>query len=210
VLADLIAATSPPTPSPDHSWYDWLSDIVLPTVVGIGSLAIAAAAVFVARKSNRHAAAATKAADRSNALARRAILHDEQRAEEADRRNERSERDVYVNRVLASLDLLAEHLENGDEDQATRAHSAVAVLQMEAVARGYSSAPTGSAVDWLIEANGEHPLSREDAFLVARQAFRALLTEWARDPEDNRATELVLAGIFHHRLAGSSPPEPTD
>lgn len=35
-----------------HDWYDWVKDIVLPALVGLGSIAVGAVAIVVARQSH--------------------------------------------------------------------------------------------------------------------------------------------------------------
>lgn len=210
MLADFIAATPVATAPPNngHSLYDWFSDIVLPAVFGAGSFAVALVAVLVATRSNKLSAASTKAAERSNALARRALAHDEARAKEEDRNQGRGARETFAGRAVDALDHLSELLEQNDLNASLRAHDQVSLLQMEAVSRGYTAAPIAAGVAWLTTVNTFHgEVGRPDAFLQAKQSYHAALTAWAVDPDGSLATEIVLGRILQRRLDGDERPD---
>jgi hypothetical protein len=212
VLAELIAATPSPAPPPSggHSLYDWFSDIWLPAVVGASSVAVAVFAVLVARRSNRLSAASTKAAERSNALARRALAHDEARAREEDRQLGQAAREIFAGRAMDALDELARQIEQGDHAAAIRGHDQVTLLQMEAMSRGFKAAPIATAVRWITDVQQDHgKISRPDAFLKAKQSYHAGLSAWVTDPDSSRPTELVLGQILKQQLAGVERPDLT-
>jgi hypothetical protein len=184
VLADLIAATTPPVPAADHDTYDWLSDVWLPGLTGVASLAISAVAVWIAARSTSFAKAATLAAERSNAIAERAVAAEEARGQRAADRDERAERQAFADRFLAMLQEIVQELED-DPDWWTAPRStpspAMALyrsLLLESLAVGYPDFPSEPAMDMIQKAAEAHT-----GHYLVTQAYsyaHALVHLWVR------------------------------
>ncbi len=177
-----LAPESPTGPS----WFDWLSDVALPTLVGVGSVA---AAIIVATKSNRIAKASTAAANRSNAIARRAIMLEEQRDQRAADADARTEREAFRARWEAVLLRLAHELQWGaNDDVVSKTSRQGAQLITEAEVREFNT-PHNEAMRLIRraqEANGGDIL-----FMQASAAAHALMHDWVRSPEPDRVETAV-------------------
>lgn len=187
MLADLIAATTPPTAPGPHDAYDWWSDIWLPAVVGLGSLAIAGVAVRVATRSNRLAAAATEAATKSNAIAERAVQADQARADEARAESQRQERRRLGDRYLVHLDELSAEMHSDPtlwerplEEIDDNALFRMSPVIFEATARGWSDFPSSVAVELVRSAAKAGGGTRRTQ--LARNAAHTIVNFWIEDP----------------------------
>lgn len=186
MLADLIAASTAPTAPGPHDAYDWWSDIWLPALVGVGSIAVAAVAIVIAHRSNRLAHAATKAAERSNAIARRASDDERKRRIREEKNEARAERQAFADRWMIPLRKLADQLENDPGFWSTPHPSTnswlreAGPLMMEQGPRGYNDFPDEMAVS-VIQRAGSASLGPT----IVVQAFssaNALVQAWVHDP----------------------------
>jgi hypothetical protein len=165
----------------DPTWFEWWSDLILPTVVGVGSLATAVVAVFVAARSNRFARAATKAAHRSNVIANRA----NQLEEDRDRREAESralaERELFASRWATIIRQMTDEMQAGSEYYLDGLPSLAegGRLIMEGEVRGFAF--PGDAVTQLLIRADESELGRT-LLDQASAAAVALAFDWARNP----------------------------
>lgn len=183
MLADLIAATATPAPLPAnaHDAYDWWSDIWLPALVGVGSIAAAGVAIMVAARSNRLARAATKAAERSNAIARRALEHEQRQAKEAEARLERDRRAAFSDRVLARFDTFVDQLERRDPE-ARRSLADIGALNMEVVENGWPELQLNDWAGWVLDIEPTEGRDRGIKIRRLRHALHAVMSAWVREP----------------------------
>lgn len=184
----IAAATATPTPSPSpsstHDAYDWWSDIWLPLLVGAGSVFIAAVAVRLASRSNRLAAAATQAAERSNAIAKRAIELEDKRAQRAQEREDRLERQAFADRYLRGVQEVVDELA-ADPHWWDRARpdpspqlGRLSALRYEAIVLRYFDFPGAEAMDFIQVAGSAHV--GHGIVMSAYSYAHALVNKWAR------------------------------
>jgi hypothetical protein len=148
-------------------------------VVGLGSLAIAVVATFVAARSTRLARAATVAAARSNAIARRAIRLEEERDQRAEDAEARSERQAYADRWVAVLRTMTDELaKHGDRFAPSPAFTEGSRLIMEGEVRGFAF-PHDDVTQLLVRAAALH---RPILLSQASACAHALVHDWVRDP----------------------------
>ncbi|UWD83602.1 hypothetical protein NY057_04995 [Curtobacterium flaccumfaciens] len=179
-VATMLSTATPLAPEGDAgpTWFEWLSDVILPTFVGVGSVA---AAIIVAARSNRYARVATAAATRSNAIAKRANELEEQRDRRDAENRAREERQAFADRwtkVLSEIgnDMVAQEisLEVGS------AWADSARLHVESTARGFDDFPGTAVLSMLLRAG------KARSNLVMIQALgvtHALINDWVAHPE---------------------------
>ncbi|MBK0296246.1 hypothetical protein IAE22_29115, partial [Bacillus sp. S34] len=151
LLDALLAAPTPDTEV--ITAYDWWRDIVLPGIVGVAGLALTAVTIRVASRSNKFAAAATAAAERSNTIAERVAAQEEARAAEAREQRSREDRREFGNRFLVAIDRLVSELTADPalwsqkiDEVGDNALYDLGPLLFEATARGWTDLPSDAAV----------------------------------------------------------------
>ncbi len=188
MLADFLAATatSPPTPAVVHDAYDWWSDIWLPAIVGAGSIAAAAAAVFIARRSNKFAAVstraaerATEAAERANQLAAQALEHEQEQANRTAEIVEAERRSRFADRVTARFDLFLTEREHETDDY-SRHVPEIGTLALESIASGWRL-DLNAWVQEALRHDHSDPEEREFYHSDLRQAIHTTMASWVRD-----------------------------
>lgn len=189
MLADLAAASPLPVPADTHSAYEWWSDIWLPAIVGLGSVAAAAAAVFVARRSNKFAAVSTRAAERAtaaaeraNELAAQALDHEREQASRNAEVTERQRRSDFADRVTARFDLFLEARERRVVDGPARHIPEIGTLALESIANGWDL----NLNKWVTETIRLDPSELDQRRVYhsdISQAIHTTMAAWARDPD---------------------------
>lgn len=207
LLQSLAMATSTDGSAP--TVFEWWSELILPTVVGAGSLAIALVATFVAARSNRLARAATAAAARSNAIAKRANELEQQRDQRALEAEARADRQAFCDRWSPVLAELGDQMvKNPAVTQLSPAWIENARLTMELDIRGYGTFPVDAAMQMLLRASKpRNPFLMMQALACAH----ALIHEWVRNPVATdeavqRYNTLVDSAIRRHADASTSQP----
>ena len=179
--ATMLSTASPLSPDTSGTPSPWLSDVILPTIVGLGSIAVAVVAIIVAARSNRFARAATAAAIRSNAIAERANLLEEERDQRAQDADARLEREAFRARWESSLHAFTRELRWGAEDPTVGgAWRSGAQLITEGEVRDLYP-PHAAAMNILhraFEVSGDDLLYGQ-----ASAAAHALLHDWVRAPD---------------------------
>lgn len=180
--ATMLSTATPLTPigTTSPTAFEWLSDVVLPTIVGLGSVGAAAVAIFFAARSNRIAREATAAAERSNEIADRANRLEEQRDQRAADADARLEREALRARWEAVLTSLARELQwGGTDEMASKTQRDGAQLITEGEVRELY--PPHAAAMILLhrasEVGGGGIL-----YMQASAAAHALMHDWVRAP----------------------------
>lgn len=177
--ATMLSTATPLAPenSTGPSWFDWLSDVVMPTIVGVGSVAVA---ITVAAKSNRIALASTAAANRSNAIAQRANDLEEQRDRRAAEEGARAERQAFADRWTSVLSEIGNDMVQHEINlRVGSAWADSARLNVETTARGFDTFPGAQVMAMLLRAG------KTGSNLVMIQALgvtHALISQWVLDP----------------------------
>ncbi|WP_413600832.1 hypothetical protein [Curtobacterium sp. Curtsp57] len=189
MFADLIAATAAPTPNVQiaRDAYDWWSDIWLPALTAVASLAVSAVAVGIARRSNKFAQAATKAAERSNAIARAAARQEDLRVEREAARVLREERSAFAKRFLRAIDRLSGELHAEPmlwsmpmDEIGDNALYDIGPMLFEAAVRRWEQTPFDAAVQFIRDGAKAGGGARHTQ--IARNAAHSLVWYWAEDP----------------------------
>jgi hypothetical protein len=187
VLADFLAAAATPAPTlgTTHDSYSWWSDIWLPGLVGLGSVAAAAAAVLVAWRSNRVAQRATAAAERSNELAHQALAHERAQAKLTAERVEAEARAQFAERVNTRFE--AFYLLQESESDSEREVVEISTLTFEAIANGWSDLDLSDWLEFSLRAVPTRSDKRREYFDDHRTALRTIMAVWVRNPEELRS-----------------------
>lgn len=174
----ILAAASPTT-------FEVWSELVLPTLVGAGSIFIAAVAVAVASRSNRLARAATKAALRSNAIADRANRLEENRDRRERVADEQAERQAFADRWSSVIDQMQNEINShptwAQDPQPWAAFGLAGRLRVEASVRGLNF--PADAV-WKVMMRGAEAAQGPTVVGQAVAAAHALGSSWVQDPGD--------------------------
>ena len=183
--------------------YNWFADIIIPSLVGIGTLVLAAASVYVARKSHDTARESVAAAKQANEIAER--QHREQL--EVDARKERRTLlpklvDWYRSASLeAALDLPAEPETDRLDDEVRRAVEAQGDLALQWF--------MGHAREEIINFAQDRPTNSGElrSVLSAMDFSIERLRDWANDAQSLALyEERVVTAEAYSQLAANFDP----
>lgn len=145
-----------------HDWYDWLKDIAVPAIAGLGAVVVGVASLLVARASNRL----------TKEIAQRDSI-----------RRERQDRVEFGERVRRHAELLRAERLNGTAapnlelaEEVSKLHSAAAMSSLPGTTDLVRAVADAMRSDW---SNGDI----RGGMLLAMSQAHALVDIWVDDPD---------------------------